>query len=1168
MVLMLSGKNAVAQSAGEKPVNLTVMTLDRATLVSAGIYAVQPGVDCFVDSAHLDEAYTGTAVWIDTLAHDSLSIQNGYDISGYADSVVYTTSFVLAKDANGRYYVLGGGTDRSLGVFQATAQMLGRDTLDNLGYPMTVSQMLLDNNAVIEDNATVRTSPIDSTGWYYSNMSSALFWANLSQGISQLTFLDTVKIGGPTSYTISNSLTINQNGKPLVNNKPVTAFIINGSDVSWEGGTTTINSTSQNGGLFELIDGSLMIRNITANGGSTVVRLTNGSYLSADMCTFNIDSAGAAIIFVGDSSRAEIGNMNFYGDANTNTAVAFATGATATLDILEATVQNRMNGLTIGGNAYVKRSNGHRMYSRTMQIVADSANNDTVYLNMNIAGSDLITSPAVIQLGEGSVNQLYVSHSTGTLEILGGKVNVLFGAPGSDAALKLNIDSLASFTPGAHETTIEGGRYVNFANATGDPITIKGGKFANRYDDYLASRYFFEANTDADAAIFPWKISQGYRVTWKNWNYFNDSTIVYNNSNNKIEPPLSADTHFLSSDTTFIAWWVDSAFTHPWDFLNDTLSSDTTLYSEWHIFNPLVEAYYRVYHKRIGLDYADTLTDVITRYDTIGNTVVVHALNYAWYHPVGNINTITIGPLTQDTTVEFYYVRDTFQFGWNLMGGHFADNTPMTMSLAWGTPIDYSSVPVRPGHVFSHWVDSVATMPHANHVVTAVWDEIIYPVTWTGSSAAVVYTSEPIDVLVATYTHDGVTDTALLRYTNLSNGSTSALPVLAGNYKVEAMPLTPDYHLDSVTATSYITVQRATVSIDSFAVEKDKFFDGTDSATITHYANIDGVLGNDDLALANVRARYNDAAIGEDKSIIVFYYLGGTDADNYVLDTNLYLAATDAAIIAPFLPDEAEEGSQEGIGIRIDGYCVGSDTLHYYLMSGTPDEYKLLFSEEAIGQGFSNDTNWQTLDTANRIILMDIPADALHGIYTAKVLFRNSNHPDLVSDTSEFGFNVNLPSIYTMPLFSDVIALVDTCHCFSDIYWFHSTDGGATWDTVASNVYYYQEIGGLTGEYRVVANMNGMAVASCAQSDVTTLLSDDEAPATVSIYPNPATDRATIGITGSRVNSHTVKVMSIMGVEMLNATFEGDSYQLDFSGYANGSYTVSVDGTVVRVIKK
>ena len=91
-----------------------------------------------------------------------------------------------------------------------------------------------------------------------------------------------------------------------------------------------------------------------------------------------------------------------------------------------------------------------------------------------------------------------------------------------------------------------------------------------------------------------------------------------------------------------------------------------------------------------------------------------------------------------------------------------------------------------------------------------------------------------IDVLVATYTHDGVTDTALLRYTNLSNGSTSALPVLAGNYKVEAMPLTPDYHLDSVTATSYITVQRATVSIDSFAVEKDKFFDGTDSATITH----------------------------------------------------------------------------------------------------------------------------------------------------------------------------------------------------------------------------------------------------------------------------------------------------------------------------------------------
>ena len=50
-MLMLAGKEVAAQTV---PVDLTVMTLDRATLTSARIYSGTPGVDYFIDSAHLD----------------------------------------------------------------------------------------------------------------------------------------------------------------------------------------------------------------------------------------------------------------------------------------------------------------------------------------------------------------------------------------------------------------------------------------------------------------------------------------------------------------------------------------------------------------------------------------------------------------------------------------------------------------------------------------------------------------------------------------------------------------------------------------------------------------------------------------------------------------------------------------------------------------------------------------------------------------------------------------------------------------------------------------------------------------------------------------------------------------------------------------------------------
>ena len=200
-----------------------------------------------------------------------------------------------------------------------------------------------------------------------------------------------------------------------------------------------------------------------------------------------------------------------------------------------------------------------------------------------------------------------------------------------------------------------------------------------------------------------------------------------------------------------------------------------------------------------------------------------------------------------------------------------------------------------------------------------------------------------------------------------------------------------------------------------------------------------------------------------------------------------------------------------------------------------------------------------------------MPAGTEPGTYNVTIVFGDSRYPQLVSSPVTVSFNVNLPETYTMPLFSDVIALVDTCHCFTDIHWFHSTDGGATWTEVveAQGKYYYQEVGGLTGQYRAMASMNGLTVMTCPQTDVTTLIEDAPAPAaTVDAYPNPATDQVTLRVNGSAARTHTLRVMSVMGLTIENRVFEGNETKVNMRGLQAGNYVVSVDGIVVRVIKK
>ena len=251
---------------------------------------------------------------------------------------------------------------------------------------------------------------------------------------------------------------------------------------------------------------------------------------------------------------------------------------------------------------------------------------------------------------------------------------------------------------------------------------------------------------------------------------------------------------------------------------------------------------------------------------------------------------------------------------------------------------------------------------------------------------------------------------------------------------------------------------------------------------------------------------------------------------------------------------------ENGIEVEAYGYCAGPGAVRYRLSSGQPNEYRLAFAHAAFPAA-----DWTPITTPGSIDI-EVPAGLATGDHSATLRFRDSAYPDFESAPIAVSIHVNLPETYVQPLFSDVIALVDTCQCLTDVQWYHREAGESEWTAIpGANDYYYHQEGGLTGEYFVSAKMNGVETYTCPQSDMGTLISDGDI--TLTAYPNPTASVVTLTLDGSRRTSHEVRVLTTTGIELERRTFEGESLQLDLTSYSRGNYMVSVDGMVVRVIR-
>ena len=686
------------------------------------------------------------------------------------------------------------------------------------------------------------------------------------------------------------------------------------------------------------------------------------------------------------------------------------------------------------------------------------------------------------------------------------------------------------------------------------------------------------------------------------------------------------DTPFTSSTTTthdlFTAEGCDSTVTLDLTVHYSTTGDTTAVVCDsfnWYDHTNLTSSNNTLTHlfpagNQWNCDSTVTL-DLTVHYSTVGDTTAVVCDSFNWYdhtNLTSSTNTLTHlftnaagcdSTVTLDLTVNYSTIGDTTavvcdSFNWydhtNLTsssntlthlfpaGNQWNCDSTLTLHLTvhYSTTGDTAAVVYEPFTWYEHTaLDSTQNVDHTflsgnamgcDSTVTLHLRYALFPTLWEGDSV-VIYNSQSQTGLTASYVDDSNhTQTVTLTFINQGTGATLAgYPVNAGRYTVTARPVLP---VDSLAdATRLMVVEPATLNVLGAEVVVAKLVDGNADAEVSNQGTLQNIQGNDNISHVTT-ATFDNANAGYDKVITLHYALTGTTQmlNNYTLGTTSEPYAELGAILEPMVPDTTGTGNDStvadhGFDVYAYGYCTGSSySLRYHLRSGNPDQYKIDFADIRF-----TDVDWTNLSVtgAEGTIDIDVPVDLPTGDYTMTVTFRDSRFPWIESSPITASFHVNLPETFTKPIFDNVITIIDTCHCFSDIQWYHRANASDTWQAIpGATGYYYQEAGSLTGEYFVRAKMNGVETYTCPQTDMNTLVTETRQKVAINVWPNPTTESVNVNISNENP-THILRILNTVGLEMEHRTFDGESTRVDMSNYPRGSYMLSIDGIVVRVIR-
>ncbi len=160
------------------------------------------------------------------------------------------------------------------------------------------------------------------------------------------------------------------------------------------------------------------------------------------------------------------------------------------------------------------------------------------------------------------------------------------------------------------------------------------------------------------------------------------------------------------------------------------------------------------------------------------------------------------------------------------------------------------------------------------------------------------------------------------------------------------------------------------------------------------------------------------------------------------------------------------------------------------------------------------------------------------------------------TSTLSYEIQYNVQRQITRTLWDDVITVANPDNAFVSYRWYHN-------GTLVDTTEYFNEVGGLTGKYYLIATIeSGAEICSC-ESDFTT---KDETVA-LSAFPNPTTESITV--TGALIESGaTLDISDGNGKIWLRKTVETDgSETVNVSQMPQGMYIVKVGDKVVSFIK-
>ncbi len=346
--------------------------------------------------------------------------------------------------------------------------------------------------------------------------------------------------------------------------------------------------------------------------------------------------------------------------------------------------------------------------------------------------------------------------------------------------------------------------------------------------------------------------------------------------------------------------------------------------------------------------------------------------------------------------------------------------------------------------------------------------------------------------------------------------------------------------------------------IDYPTVASVKEYDGTNVAQVVDSATALNLVEGDTVVVVTT-ATYNDADTGLSKTITVHFDLQGPKALNYQAPADTLLSG---AIILPTVFDTA---SGNAFNATLDGFCQGDSLkLAFDLLSGYPVGYYMLFSDEAVAQGFP-DSVWMACAPTDSVIALPVPANCAGGTYQVTVTFVNlaGVHSNAYAAT----FVVNLSSSYLVQVFDDVIsidnsgALDNQPDRFQSFQWYHNGQ------RIQETKPYHQEMGGLTGTYQVIVNAGTADEGSVCPWDESKYVVT--APRqVVHVNPSPVVSQAQVKLQGEFENeTHLLRLYNSFGTEVLSKTFSGRALTLDMSMLPQGTYLLSVDGVTAKTIK-